>query len=98
MNRLIKHFTHSFLLVAFSLIATFNFIPLQSLHAAPPAAISLQQATDKAVKKFGGEVIKTETINQNGSTVYVIRLLSNGRIKDVLIDSTNGSVKNPIKE
>ena len=72
-------------------------IPLQS-HAAPDTGISLQQATEVAVKQFGGEVVKSEVSKKNGTPVYIIRLLTNGRVKEVLIDSQSGNVISPDKE
>lgn len=96
MNRLKTHSIHYMQLCCLSLCLTFA--PLQWSHAEPKAAISLQQATDTALKKFGGEVIKSESNKQNGTPVYVIRLLSNGRVKEVHIDSQTGKVIAPNKE
>lgn len=73
-------------------------LTLQSSHAAPDTGVTLQQATAKAVQQFGGEVIKSEVNKQNGTPVYVIRLLTKGRIKEVLINSQNGKVISPNKE
>lgn len=72
-------------------------LPLHSSHAAP-TGITLQQAAEKAVLQFGGEVVKSEVNKQNGTPVYVIRLLTKGRVKEVLINSQNGKVISPDKE
>ena len=72
-------------------------LPLHSSHAAPKG-ITLQQAAEKAVQQFGGEVVKSEVNKQNGTPVYVIRLLTKGRVKEVLINSQNGKVISPDKE
>lgn len=72
-------------------------LPLHSSHAAP-TGITLQQAAEKAVQQFGGEVVKSEVNKQNGTPVYVIRLLTKGRVKEVLINSQNGKVISPDKE
>ena len=96
MNRRKKHSIHYLQLSLLSLCLTLA--PLQWSHAEPKAAISLQEATDTALKKFGGEVIKRKSNKQNGTPVYIIRLLSNGRVKEVHIDSQTGKVIAPNKE
>jgi uncharacterized membrane protein YkoI len=79
------------------LMLSTGMLPLNSSHAAP-SGITLQQAAEKAVQQFGGEVVKSEVNKQNGTPVYVIRLLTKGRVKEVLINSQNGKVISPDKE
>lgn len=98
MNRLKKHSIHYLQVRLLLLSLCLTLAPLQWSHAEPKAGISLQEATDTALKQFGGEVIKSESNKQNGTSVYVIRLLSNGRVKEVHIDSQSGKVIAPNKE
>lgn len=79
------------------LMLSVGMLPLNSSHAAP-TGITLQQASEKAIQQFGGEVIKSEVNKQKGTPVYVIRLLTKGRVKEVLINSQNGKVISPGKE
>lgn len=66
--------------------------------AAPPSPLSLKQAIQIAMESTGGDVIKTESSEYKGRSVYRIRLVNEGRVKDILIDSQNGKVITPDTE
>ena len=57
--------------------------------------LTLKEAMLKAIEVTGGEVIKTEVAQQEGQAVYKIRLVKEGRVKDILIDSQSGEIINP---
>ena len=77
------------------LCALFLQAPLVNAYAEPSESqITLKQATETALESFGGEVLKTETAEQDGRSVYKIRLVKNGRVKEILIDIHNGEVLN----
>lgn len=60
--------------------------------ATESTTVTLKEAMIKATEVTGGEVIKTETTQFRDRAVYKIRLVKEGRVKDVLIDSQNGKV------
>lgn len=66
--------------------------------AADPSPLSLKQAMQLAIGTTGGEVIKTETAEFKGRAVYKIRLVNEGRVKEIMIDSQNGKVITPDTE
>lgn len=72
-----------------------SLLMLQPVQAEPKAPISLQDATQKAETEFGGKVLKTETSEEAGRPVYKIRLVNEGRVKEILIDSQTGEVVKP---
>lgn len=81
----------------FSLIASSLLLLSVStpLNAEPSEGVSLKDATSKAEAEFGGEVLKAETGEEEGRPVYKIRLVNEGRVKDILIDSQTGEIITP---
>lgn len=77
------------------LLTALLWLPNPQAVAAP---LSIEQASTKATAKFGGEVIKADTSEQNGRPVYVIRLLTKGRVKEVVIERASGKIISPNKE
>jgi uncharacterized membrane protein YkoI len=51
-----------------------------------------------ATKHEAGNVIKTEASEHNGRAVYVIRIVNEGRVRDILVDSLNGKIVTPDKD
>lgn len=54
------------------------------------ADTSLQEAAKQVNSKYGGEVVKAETVSKEGKQVHQIRLLIDGRVKNVDIDASSG--------
>ncbi len=54
------------------------------------ADTSLQAAAKQVNTKYGGEVVKAETVSKEGKQVHQIRLLIDGRVKNVDIDVNSG--------
>lgn len=69
---------------------------LLALHVAHAGVnqnhISPKQATDIALTTFEGDVIRTKTLIQNDRHVYVVRIIKNGHIKEIVVDSVDGSI------
>ncbi len=57
--------------------------------------VNLVQASEIAREQLGGEVIKAELTQIEGIRAYRVRLLEEGRIRDVLIDAANGNLLQP---
>lgn len=95
MNRSKKHTSSSINALPALLISALLMLPIAAVHASP---LTVEQATAKATGTFGGEVIKTESKQQDGRAVYAIRLLTNGRVKEILIDRDTGKLLSPNKE
>ncbi|KXJ50025.1 PepSY domain-containing protein [Neptuniibacter pectenicola] len=60
--------------------------------------LSPKQAMEIATKHEAGNVIKTEASEHNGRAVYVIRIVNEGRVRDILVDSLNGKIVTPDKD
>jgi len=58
-------------------------------------AVDLKQAVEIARQAFGGEVVKAEEITQDGRRLFQVRLVNNGRVRDVLVDALSGEILNP---
>lgn len=59
----------------------------------------LKAAADLAVDTFGGEVVKAEeTPDEAGLLLFTIRIVNEGRVKDVVIDAANGDIIKPLEE
>ncbi len=55
--------------------------------------ISMQQAVKLAEQKFKARVVRAESQNEDGKTVYVLRLLNDsGRVWTVRVDAATGTV------
>lgn len=57
--------------------------------------VDLKQAVRIAQDAFGGEVVKTEEIRREGRRLFQIRLVNEGRVRDVLVDAQSGAIVNP---
>jgi uncharacterized membrane protein YkoI len=58
------------------------------------AAVSMDQAVKMVEQRFGARVVKAETQQDGGRTVYVLRLLSDsGRVWTVRVDAESGSLQ-----
>lgn len=65
-----------------------------------PAAVlkgdlSMDEAIDRAQKRFRARVVRAEQIEQGGRVVYVLRLLSDedGRVFTVRVDASSGAMQ-----
>jgi uncharacterized membrane protein YkoI len=65
-----------------------------------PAAVlkgdlSMDEAIDRAQKRFRARVVRAEQIEQGGRVVYVLRLLSDedGRVFTVRVDARSGAMQ-----
>lgn len=56
---------------------------------------SVKQASEIAQQIYGGQVVKAEESDIEDKKVYVIRVVNEGRVRDVMIDPDDGSVLNP---
>ena len=57
------------------------------------ARISMQQAVKMAEQKFKARVVRAESQDEGGKTVYVLRLLNDsGRVWTVRVDAATGTV------
>lgn len=63
------------------------------IFAAPVS--SVKQASEIAQEAYGGQVVKAEEADVEGKTVYVIRVVNEGRVRDVKIDPDDGKILNP---
>ncbi len=69
--------------------------PVEGSDARTPVAVNLLQASKRVRDELGGEVIKAELIEHEGVPVYTIRLLEQGRIREVLVDAASGKMLLP---
>jgi uncharacterized membrane protein YkoI len=59
----------------------------------------LKAAADLTIDTFGGEVVKAEeTPDEAGLLFFTIRIVNEGRVKDVVIDAANGDIIKPLEE
>jgi uncharacterized membrane protein YkoI len=65
-----------------------------------PAAVlkgdlSMDEAIDRAQKRFRARVVRAERVEQDGRVVYVLRLLSDedGRVFTVRVDARSGAMQ-----
>ena len=71
--------------------------PQSSFADEKKGIVSPKQAINIATESTPGDVIKTETSEHNGQAVYIIRIVNEGRVKDILVDSLNGKIIRPEK-
>lgn len=57
--------------------------------------VSLQQAVSKVQAQYGGRVLKAEPANAKGRAGYRIRLMSDGRVREFMVDANSGEVITP---
>lgn len=60
--------------------------------------IDLKAAADIALEAFGGEVVKAEETQDESGLLFTIRLVNEGRVKDVVVDAANGDIVQPLEE
>ncbi|RAU18762.1 hypothetical protein DN062_04555 [Nitrincola tibetensis] len=72
-------------------------VPLMFVSVATVAnsPVSLKQATEIAQKTFGGQVLKAEEDEASGDKVYHIRIVNEGRVRDVQIKASTGEIIAP---
>ncbi len=74
-----------------------------SLEAAQPDAtprarlvqdgpLSLEEAVRLVRRRFEGRVVSAETRDVNGRRVHVIRVLDDGRVRDIRVDAATGRI------
>jgi uncharacterized membrane protein YkoI len=57
------------------------------------ASVSMEQAVKMAEQRFGAKVVRAETQQNDGRTVYVLRMLNeSGHVWTVRVDASNGAV------
>lgn len=69
----------------------------QPVDAGPPVlattSVSMTEAIRMVERKFRARVVRTETRQEGGHTIYVMRLLSeSGHVWTVRVDAANGSI------
>jgi len=69
--------------------------PAPEIKSYPVAPVNLLQASERARDLLGGEVIKAELTEYQGGPAYTIRLLEQGRIREVLVDAASGKLVLP---
>jgi hypothetical protein len=69
-----------------------------SVRAAPPVLVvpvpvSLEEAVRRVQERYNGKVVRTETVQEDGHTVYILRVLSDtGHVWTVRVDAEDGSI------
>lgn len=85
-------------------------VPLeQAAEGVDPSAVSeepapsatqlpfdLKAAVDIALAAFGGEVLKADQVEDETGIHFHIRVVNDGRVRDVVIDAANGEIIKPI--
>lgn len=59
--------------------------------------VNLLEASQLARDALGGAIIKAELTRFEGKDAYLVRLLEEGRIRDVLIDAASGRMLSPMQ-
>lgn len=67
---------------------------LAGLLMAEPVT-SLKRASEIAQDAFGGQVVKVEEVDVDDKPVFLIRIVNDGRVRDVMINPDNGEILNP---
>jgi len=57
--------------------------------------IDLKRAAEIALEAYGGQVLKAEEVEENGHQLFHIRLVNEGRVRDVKIEADTGRVVTP---
>ena len=66
--------------------------PDTSLHATQ-GGISLSQATQLALQRNPGRVVRAETVERRGRRIHEVRILgADGRVRTVRVDASSGRV------
>ena len=77
---------HKYIFIGLLLVAV-------SVFAEP--VTSVKQASEIAQEAYGGQVVKAEEADVENKKVYVIRVVNEGRVRDVIIDPDDGNILNP---
>jgi uncharacterized membrane protein YkoI len=57
------------------------------------ASVSMEQAVKMAEQRFKAKVVRAETQQNDGQTIYVLRMLNeSGRVWTVRVDASNGAL------
>lgn len=69
--------------------------PLPTAASALKDGLSLDEAVDRAQKRYKARVVRAETSESGGRVVYVLRLLSDedGRVWTVRVDAQSGQMQ-----
>ena len=68
--------------------------PHPALLVMPRAGMSMDQAVRMVEERYHARVVKAETENGEGHTLYVLRLLNDaGKVWTVRVDAASGSVQ-----
>lgn len=54
--------------------------------------MNLEQASSLVQNTLGGEVIKAEMVKVDGKNVFLIRVINDGRVREVYVDPSNGKI------
>ncbi|WP_409524182.1 PepSY domain-containing protein [Nitrincola sp. MINF-07-Sa-05] len=57
--------------------------------------IDLKRAAEIALEAYGGQVLKAEEVEEDGQQLFHIRLVNEGRVRDVKIEADSGRVVAP---
>jgi hypothetical protein len=57
----------------------------------------LKAAADIALAAFGGEILKAEQVEAETGIQFNIRIVNNGRVRDVVVDAANGEIIKPLE-
>ncbi|MBV0933249.1 PepSY domain-containing protein [Marinobacterium weihaiense] len=67
-------------------------------EAAPASRpVNLLEASQLARDTLGGAIIKAELTRHDGRDAYRVRLLDQGRVRDVLVDAATGRMLSPLQ-
>jgi uncharacterized membrane protein YkoI len=85
--------------ILLALLPALTSLSAHAIAAGTPALVQsqvdLKQAVSIAQDAFGGEVVKTEEVERDGRRLFQIRLVNEGRVRDVLVDAESGTILNP---
>ncbi|MGB0466476.1 MAG: PepSY domain-containing protein [Pontibacterium sp.] len=57
--------------------------------------LSLKQAAEKVQANYGGQVLKAERTKRQGPVLYRIRLMTQGHVREFLVDASSGKLQQP---
>ena len=69
----------------------------EAVPAATQLPFDIKAAADIALAAFGGEVLKAEQVEDEMGIHFHIRVVNDGRVRDVVIDAANGEIIKPIE-
>jgi len=98
--RAVRRAVRSFVATTMCLSAVTGFFQAVEAREAPPpriirvaAGMSIDQAVEMVERRFNAKVIRAETRDEGGRTVYALRLMNDsGRVWVVRVDAQSGSV------